>query len=143
VRFLRLAELGDWRVKIYGITAHQNEVNPELIGYALRAAAQTLPSPAITADRYGMGFVIVHEGASDCYVLVHWWAVENEIHQSVLSAPLEHPERLTQHNSPAIGCVWELSVTDFERRAWIDRVLTSTGAADVEGYLASEFNDDV
>ena len=38
-------------------------------------------------------------------------------------------------NQPA-GCVWELAVVDFERRAWIEDVLANPDGPDLERYLA-------
>lgn len=143
VRFLRRVDLGDWVVKLYGIAAHARPVRATVVEAALRAAERVLPSPAISSDRYGAGFVIAHDAPQRCYALVCWWAEENEIHQQVLSAPAGRPEDLSPHPSHAIGCVWELSVTDFERRAWITHILANPNGPHLEGYLAKEYHDDV
>jgi hypothetical protein len=143
VRFLRRVDLDDWIVKLYGITPRGRSIRAAAAEAALRAAREVLPSPAITADRYGTGFVIAHDAPRRCYALVCWWAEENEIHQRMLSAPADRPEELSPHAGDAVGCVWELSVTDFERRAWITHVLARPGGPDMRSYLAQELNDDV
>jgi hypothetical protein len=143
VRFLRRVQLADWLVKLYGIAPRGRSVRAAVAEAALHAAQDVLPSPAHASDRYGVGFVIAHDAPRRCYALVCWWAEENEIHQQILSAPADRPEDLSPHPSSAVGCVWELSVTDFERRAWITHVLANPNGADIRGYLAQELNDDV
>ena len=90
----------------------------------------------------GIGFLVVHDAADDCFVLVDWWSGQNEIHQHMLSSPLDAPTALVPHRSHAIGCVWELSVVDFERRAWIDCVLDNA-EPDLDGYVSRTFDADV
>src|ERR687887_289022 len=104
IRFMGLQEVGDWRVKLYGIA---------------------------------------HDGRDGCYALIDWWANENEVHQRLLSAPLDDPAALRPHPTLAIGCVWELAVTDFERRAWLEHVLAREGGPNVDGYLAARFEGKV
>lgn len=143
VRFLGLEELGDWRVKLYGIAAGRETPRPELVDAARAVAADALPQPAIADDRYGLAFVTVHDAADYGFVLVDWWHDENEIHQRLFSSPLDAPARLSPHPSAAIGCVWELRVTDFERRAWLDCVLANPNGPDVDAYLARRFDGKV
>jgi hypothetical protein len=122
IRFLRLVG----QTKVYGIAAHAELPRPELV----EAAVDCL-------DREGPGFEIVHDAADHCFVLIHWWANGNEVHQRILTAPLDDPTALRPLETPAIGCVWELEVTDFERRAWIEHVLKRD---DVPAYLAASFD---
>ncbi|MEU4563636.1 hypothetical protein AB0F72_35105 [Actinoplanes sp. NPDC023936] len=143
MNFLRSAALGDWVVKLYGLAPRGRAVRATVAEAALAAAQRVLPTPAISSDRYGVGFVIAHDAPRLCYVLTCWWAEENEVHQRMLSAPADRPEQLAPHPSDAVGCVWELSVTDFERRAWITHVLANPNGPDIDGYLAQEYCDDV
>jgi hypothetical protein len=143
VEFRRRADPDGWTLKLYAITAPGCSVGPDLLDRAQHLAATALPVPATAPGRYGTGFVIVHATAGRTYVLVCWWAEENEVHQRIFSAPAGHPDRLAPHDSPAIGCAWELAVTDFERRAWLEHVLTRPDGPDLAGYLAEELTDDV
>jgi hypothetical protein len=143
IRFAGLHRLGDWRIKLYGIALPGERPAAELMDAALRKAEAVLPRPPHAPGRYGVGFVVVHQAADYSFVLVDWWYGENEIHQKLFSADLGHPERLEPHSGDAIGCVWELSVTDFERRAWIQDVLANPAGPDIEMYLRREFNGDV
>ena len=58
----------------------------------------------------------------------------------MLSARRDRPAELSDHETSAIGCVWELAVTDHERRAWLRHVLQH---GDFEAYVADTFEDDV
>lgn len=141
VRFLRLVDLGDWRIKLYGISVVGSEVPDCLTTAALRVAATILPPPAESEGRPGIGFVTAHAAPSRSYVLISWWAEHNELHQQILSAPPGAADELVLHPTLAIGCVWELGVTDFERRAWITDVLAGSGRSDRSAYLGREYND--
>lgn len=143
IRFAGLHQLDDWRVKLYGIATPGRDPRPELMDAALRTAGKALPRPARAPDRYGVGFVVVHDAADFGFVLVDWWYGENEIHQKLFSADLSRPTELKPHFNEAIGCIWELSVTDFERRSWIRDVLANPAGPDVELYLTREFNADI
>jgi hypothetical protein len=121
IRFLRL----EGQTKVYGIAANAELPRAELV----EAAVGTLAGE-------GPGFLIVHDAADHCFALIHWWANENEVHQRILTAPLDDPTALRPLETAAIGCVWELEVTDFERRAWIDHVLKRD---DLPAYLGASF----
>jgi hypothetical protein len=139
VEFLRRVGLDEWVLKLYAVSAPGCAVGARLEEQALHTAGQALPPAA--PPRYGVGFVIVHATPGRSYVLVCWWSDENEIHQRMFSASAERPDHLAPHDSPAIGCVWELAVTDFERRAWLAHVLARPAGPDLAGYLAEELTD--
>lgn len=141
VRFHRLIALGEWQVKLYGISLPGADVPSDLEDAALRAARTVLPVPAVSDGRAGIGVVTAHAAPSRSYVLVAWWAEQNELHQRILSAPPTKPEELAAHPGPAIGCVWELGVTDFERRAWITDVLSPAEGPRLARYLGREYNE--
>jgi hypothetical protein len=132
-----------WRIKTYGVSAHTPAPRPAFLAAAARVATTTLASPPHPDTRHGIGFVVAHDAADYCFVLVDWWSGGNEIHQRMFSAPLDHPERLRPHPGHAIGCVWELAVVDFERRAWLRHVLARPGGPDTDAYLRAHFEDRV
>ncbi|MCC6471149.1 MAG: hypothetical protein IT563_22735 [Alphaproteobacteria bacterium] len=59
------------------------------------------------------------------------------------SAPKDDPVGLQPYANPGAGCVWELGIIDFERRAWLEDVLTNPAGPDIERYLARETSADV
>jgi hypothetical protein len=143
IRFRGLHDVAGWRIKLYGIATPGHEPRDALVEAALAVAASTLPQPPEGHDRYGLGFVVVHDAADYAFVLVDWWHDENEIHQQLFSGSLDEPAALRPHFNAAIGCVWELAVVDFERRAWLEHVLANPAGPDVAGYLDARFEADV
>ena len=142
VRFLRHVTVRGWRLKVYGITPHGQTLREALVTGALAMAEAALPETT-GPDGGGFGFVVAHDAPDLSYVLVHWWVGGNEIHQAMFSAPSLDPTRLEPHRSAAIGCVWELSVVDFERRGWIEHVLAAPAEPDLDAYARGVFNGDV
>ncbi|MGH3374402.1 MAG: hypothetical protein ACRDP6_06660 [Actinoallomurus sp.] len=151
ISFLKLHEAAGWRLKIYGITMSGTPLRPELMTVAEALAPSVLPSPAVhngtddphDVDRYGVGFVTLHEATDYSFALFAWWAGENELHQRVYSSLPSRLGAMRPHPTPAIGCVWELAVTDFERRAWLEHVLARSEGPDIEAYLDDRYEDEV
>jgi len=143
VRFIRLERRGDWRLKVYGIATPGRVPRAEFVTAAVNLADVALPEPAVSDERYGVGVVIAHDSATYCFALLYWWQSANELHQRAYAAPLDRPHALTKLADPAAGCVWELSVLDFERRAWIEDVLANPHGPDIDRYLSRQFNADV
>ena len=143
LRFMRLEQLGDWRLKLYSIALPGKTPRPELVDATLSLAPHVFPHPAVSDDRYGVGLVIVHDAATFGIALYYWWQSANELHQRIYTSPLDDPARLTKLLDPAAGCVWEMGILDFERRAWIDDVLANPGGPDLERYLSRRLNADV
>ena len=40
----------------------------------------------------------------------------------------------------ALGCVWELGIIEFERRAWIADVIGNPAGPDLEAYFGRRFD---
>ena len=140
LRFIRRERLGDWQLKVYGIAAAGEKPRQELVDAAVELASDVLPQPAVGNDRYGVGFVIAHEARSLAIAIVYWWQSQNELHQRVYTGPLDDLSELTQLADQTAGCVWELGVVDFERRAWLEDVLANPAGPDLERYLARELD---
>lgn len=138
VRFVRRERLGEWRVKIYGIATPGRTPRPQLIEATVARAAAVLPLPATAYGRMGVAFAIAHDAATAAIALVYWWQAANELHQRVFVGPIEDPAAMRKLEDPGAGCVWELSVIDFERRAWIEDVLDNPAGPDLERYLSRE-----
>jgi hypothetical protein len=134
IRFIRDEQVGDWKLKVYGIGTHAPDARPEFVDATLEAAAGALPEGG------GSGFVIAHDATSAGLGLVYWWANDNEIHGRFFLSPLEDPAAVEPIEGTGLACVWELEVLDFERRAWIEDVLKK---GDVGAYLERRAPDTV
>jgi hypothetical protein len=128
IRFLRLEQVGDWQLKVYGIALPGREPREELVEATLRLAPDVFAEA--DEDNYGVGFVTVHDSATSA----------NELHQRIYVSPLEDPGALTKVQNPAAGCVWEIEVVDFERRAWLEDVLANPAGPDLKRYLSRNFS---
>jgi hypothetical protein len=143
IRFIRREDVDGWRLKLYGITMAGKEPREEFVAATRDLADSILPRPAVSGDRYGVGFATAHDAATFCIALVYWWQSENELHQRIYVSPKENPTALTQVADQPAGCVWELAVVDFECRAWIEDVLANPAGPDIDRYLERRVNEDV
>lgn len=147
-RFIRLERIRDWRVKIYGIATPDIATSghvprPQLIEATVARAAAVLPAEANACGRMGVGFAIAHDAATASIALVYWWQAANELHQRVFAGPREDPNAMQKLADPGAGCVWELGIIDFERRAWIADVLGNPSGPDLERYLGRELTAEI
>jgi len=134
--------LDGWTLKVYGITHGPAPIAPALLEAARSLAARTLPQPAVAADRYGLGFVGIHQGNGADFVFVDWWGNDNEIHHVNYCAGSGDVARLEEVRG-AVICVWDLRVLEFERRAWIETMLANPAGPDRDAYLAHRLSEDV
>lgn len=142
IRFLRPTRIDDWRLKLYTIAADGEAARPALVDEALHRATAIFPT-AQGDHRHGIGFIIVHDARTASIALYYWWQSFNELHQRILAGPKHDPGAMTQLEHASAGCVWELEVIDFERRAWLSDVLANPGGPDVERYLGRQLNTDI
>jgi hypothetical protein len=140
MRFLRREALDDWRLKLYGISAHGELPRDELVEATLEVAARVLPRPAVTDERVGVGFATAHDAISASIALVYWWQSENELHQRIYVGPRDDPRGMTQFADQPVGCIWKLGIVDFESRAWREDVLANPNGPDLDRYLSRELN---
>ena len=143
VRFIRMERAGDWRLKVYGIAMPCQAPRRELVEESIWKATEVLPKDAHADGREGVGFVTVHDAATCGITLIYWWQGTNELHQRISLSPLDDPTAMTQLEPQAAGCVWELEVVDFERRAWLEDVLKNPTGPDIDAYLSRRHNADV
>lgn len=143
IRFLELWQPDEWRIKVYGIAYGAEAPEQKLVAAIKRAAQETLPEPAVTTSRYGLGFVCAHQGRTVSVGFVDWWENEDELHHKMFIA--DEPD--LGHVRPAgeeelTACSWDLAVIGFERNAWVQYILQSD-EPDVDAYLRAHLNDDV
>ena len=133
----RLAEFvsdesfGAWRCKLYGLADPAKGVRAELLDVTRDLASRSLPESG-----YGASFAIAHDAAYPI-ALVYWWQGVNELHQrSFIGETIDGLEPVEW--TPA-GCVYELAIVEFERRAWIDDVIGNPDGPDLDRYLGRRF----
>ena len=125
---------GDWRLKLYGLAAPEKGVRPELLDRTRELAERSLPP--VDERRYGAAFAIAHD-ARFPISLIYWWQDENELRSRIYAGKdLDSMELL---DATAFGCVWELGLIEFERRAWIADVIGNPDGPDLDAYMGRRF----
>ena len=132
--FVSYEQLGDWRLKLYGLAAPEKGVRPELLERTRQLAAQHLPP--VDERRYGAAFAIAHD-ARFPIALIYWWQDQNELRSQIYAGTAI--DNLEPLDATAFGCVWELGIVEFERRAWIADVIGNEDGPDLDAYLSRRF----
>jgi hypothetical protein len=133
--FVSDERFGEWRLKLYGLAAPEKGVRPELLERTRELAASSLPP--LDERVYGAAFAIAHD-ARFPIALIYWWQDENELRSMIYAgADLDSLELL---DATAFGCVWELGIVEFERRAWIADVIGNPDGPDLDSYMSRRFH---
>jgi hypothetical protein len=133
--FVSEERFGDWRCKLYGLARPEQGVRPELLDRTREFAERALPP--ISERTYGAAFAIAHD-ARFPISLIYWWQDENEIRSRIYAG--ETIQDMELLDPTAFGCVWELGIVEFERRAWIADVIGNPGGPDLDLYLSRSFD---
>ncbi len=143
IRFLGVLEHQGWRLKQYGISYQGLRPRDSLLAEAQGIVAESMPMPAFTDSRYGVGYVGVHDGRGADFIFLDWWAHENELHHHVYVCE-DKPSGVFKNvtGTSLTACVWDLRVMCFERQAWVDKVLRNPDGPDLDAYVAMQLNED-
>lgn len=135
--FLGVRGVRGYRLKTYSIVQKSIPFEIDRFERCIDLIASSLPLPAATPLRPGVGFLIFHQGATGDYAIVSWWDNENEL-------PTRIFVREDKQWRPATGgesfCVWDLKVMWHERDSYVQTVLAGTG---VEQYMRKTLNENV
>ncbi len=142
IRFVRLEEAKGWRLKVYNILHHSKEPSEALLAAASDTALAFLPQPAAGPDRYGVGFLVVHQGSSYDFLTVAYWTYQTELRSQTYMRPSSGSYLLEPVSGSELSAdVWDLRLLAFERDAWVDAALRPEHA-DLDGYLARTLEED-
>lgn len=125
----------DWhdpdQIKLYAISADGEAVDPQPFQARLAEvkAERGLDWAALPA------FAIFHRGATQLYLVLCWWANDNELFTSVSVLTdqgwIEDPRRFS-------FCIYDLEVIWHERRAFIQHI--DTVMADITAYRECRYS---
>jgi hypothetical protein len=132
--FVSDERFGEWRLKLYGLARPEQGVRPELLDRTRELAASALPP--IDEHVYGAAFAIAHD-ARFPISLIYWWADENEIRSRIYEG--DSLDTMSAADPSAFGCVWELGIVEFERRAWIADVIGNPDGPSLDAYMSRRF----
>ena len=132
IRFAGAIEHRGWRLKRYDIHIEGDPIDPDVYEQGCAYALASLPDPAETDRRPGVGFVICHQGSTVDYLILNWWDNENELFQRVCIR--SRPEgRWEPGEGRGSFCVWDAQVIWHEREAYVRSVLSDS--PDLDAYL--------
>ena len=142
VQFLGLKHVNHWSIKMYYLSANAAPPDESFVSTCIDAVSTHLPNIAITQQRYGVGFCIVHRGVLRNWILLDWWEQTDILHHKLFSSPLTQSEFFSpEPDKTLIACVHELRIINFESQAWINSVLNDGLEGGLEKYLALSFSD--
>lgn len=136
---LPLRTYAGWRLKTYAIHSPAEALDEPVYAAALPHAFAALPTPAVTAARPGVGFLICHQGRGWHYLVLGWWDNENELPLRVFVRPRDTAADWRPAAATESVCVWDLEVLWHERQAYIATILTH-GPRAIDDYLANQLH---
>ena len=137
-RFREVRLFGDWRLKLYSIVYGDGEIDWPAYNDVWALLAETLPTPAVTEQRPGVGFVIAHQGNSVHYLVTGWWDRQNELPFRIWVRGFDPGDRWRTAEGAESVCVWDLAVIWYERGAYVETMLAA-GAPGTDAYLARRY----
>lgn len=142
IAFDGLEEAEGWRLKVYSVLHHERERQPELMRAAAETALAWLPQPAVTPERYGVGVLSVHRGASYDFVTVSYWCYQTELRSHAFMRPSSGSFLLEPVAASELSWdVWDLRLLAFEGDAWVAEFLRP-GRDDLGPYLSRRLTEE-
>ncbi len=136
IGFLELWEVDGWRLKLYGIKYRGERPDPTLVDRTKALVERELAGFEENGPVYGVGYVGVHDARSVPLAFLDIWVNENEIRHFAYTAPASRPDLLHRAQREQISyCIWDMTLADFERRAWHRTMLTNPEGGDIAAYL--------
>lgn len=127
------ARVDDWELKVYWLTPEASEPDPGSVAIAIEASMAALED----AEGYGAGFLIVHRGEMATWVILFWWTNQDILRQRIWQT--DNGVLVDVGDQNFVACVWELSIVDWERKAWINHVLRDAHSVAPESYLKATY----
>ena len=128
-------EQNGWQLKRYSVCHQHATYDPHRFHGGRAAALGALPTPAITPERAGVGFLIEHQGNGIDYVVLGWWDRENELPLRTFVCERAGINTWRAARGSESVCVWDLQVIWSERQAYIDTVLAEQPVDAVRAYM--------
>jgi hypothetical protein len=113
-----------WRLKRYTVRHGDVEFDASRFDPGRDMALAALPWPAETDARWGVGFLIEHQGQTADYVVMCWWDRQNELPVRVFVRDAPEPWRAARGGESM--CVWDLQILWAERQAYVATVMQGT-----------------
>ncbi|MDY8110610.1 hypothetical protein U0C82_15820 [Fulvimarina sp. 2208YS6-2-32] len=135
-------QISGFAVKVYVILGPGRHRDDEIVDAALVAASPLLGASQQPNACQELGFVILHLGEHADWLLVDRWVHGDSLKNTLLKSERGRPHAFLPVPDPDLfACVWEAGIVDFERRAFIQTMMTT--APDESRYLSTILNGEV
>jgi hypothetical protein len=146
VRALPVCDLAGRRVKPYHITREPHTTLAPAIVAAAHAMAERMLAPP-DHEMPPASWLVLHEGKVPVYLCVYDWVWGNAVEvvgaaaaEPDLGCPDDDPTHFVPAGRILAGCVWELTLLEHERAAWVRHMLVPD-EPDLDAYLADTVPD--
>ncbi len=126
-----------YRLKLYSIAPGTATVDLERFESGLALVESVLPTPPVTPERPGVGFLIAHQGVDADYAVLAFWDRENELPLRIALRERASSSWRWSLGSESI-CVWDLEVVWFERQVYVRTMLDGGSAEDYMSHTLIE-----
>jgi hypothetical protein len=120
-------------MKLYTIAQTEDAAHPSDFADGILLACDSLPSPAQTAERPGVGFLIAHHTSAIDYLILASWDRMNELPTRIFVREAGRSWRAARGSESF--CVWDLQVIAHERDAYVRHMMREDGPRPAD-YLA-------
>jgi hypothetical protein len=139
-------QLAGRHIKPYHITRQPDTELTAAIVDAAYAMAEHLLAPPDN-EIPPASWLVLHEGLRPMYLCVYDWVWGNAVEvvsaaaaEPYLGCPDDDPAHFVPNTRILAGCVWELTLLEHERAAWVRHML-APDEPDLGGYLADVVPD--
>lgn len=140
INFVGVFEKKDWQLKTYNILQKDRKADHELIKFAQQFAVNILPQPATTSNRYGLGFVSVHQGKTYDFVAIGYWVYDTELKLTTYLRGSSTSKELQAVVGDEISHdIWDIKLMSFEAESWAKHMLKNS-KPEADNYLADALN---
>lgn len=128
--FAGLTECGTATIKLNIIEADPSNPLAEAAAGIARRQIAAVADKLEHTPHLGAGFAILHQGEESLWLLLHWWLEGGIATQILWQSELNEEVEFEPAQPLLMACVWELGIIDFERRAWMETVMSGQSTAD-------------
>ena len=123
----------DTQFKVYSVIYGTKPMKWKVFEEGFTFACNFIPSPPLPTSNPGLGFLIAHQGLTGDYIILCWWARENELPTKVF---LREKNEWRPAKEEESFCVWDLEIIWYERETYISTILSDEDSNVIEQYLS-------
>lgn len=145
IQFRELIEVGDWKVKIYTVSASGSFDHPIFYQNVLAQLPNWFQMEnGFESSNFKVAFLIIHSGAEGIFSLINWWIGGNMRNTNIFITNPLVPEVFKKISGNGLAaCQWELEIIYHESNSWTKNILKKGVNPDFESYLEDVINTEM